>query len=427
MRRTLALTFATAALGLVASRALAGPCPTGSNILQMAGSTAAQEIISGGVGALMADAGTTIVYWSKGSCGGLDLIYSGTASSPSATVYNADGSQTSCTASGIPDMVASDVYPATCLAAGGLPSNSAIPSGYTDIHGPWQAMAFVQPISATAPAGITAEQAYFVLGFGPNGGDVSPWNQSTQNQTTTPGNFLFIRNNSSGTQGMITSFVYEGMEAFAQNWIGYNSGSSGNVVTGVGGYTGTSPNSVLGILALDAIGQNKALGAGATLKELPFREYGQTQAWYTDSSQSANDRQNVRDGHYQMTGPVHFITACTNDAQNNCTVITVPQAAAFLNILNGTTPLNGTDIVNVSAQQFVVPDCAMQVTRAQDGPPLTTYTPTHMCGCAFEHDVGATSSIEGYTCTTCTCSTGTSCGTCPSGQPICNYGYCEAQ
>jgi hypothetical protein len=426
MRRILALTFATAAMGLTAPRANAGPCPSGTGVLQMAGSTAAQEIISGGVGALLADAGTTIVYWSKGSCSGLDLIYSGSSSSPSAIVYNADGTTTSCTASGIPAMVASDVYPASCLAAGGLPNETVIPPGYTDIKGPWQAMLFVQPIAATQPAAITAEQAYFVLGFGPNGGDVVPFNQSTENQTTTPGNYLFIRNNGSGTQGMITAFVYPGMESFAQNWIGYNAGSSQNVVNGVGGYVGSNPNSVLGIVALDAYGQNKA--GTPTLKELPFRAYGQTEAWYTDSTQTANDRQNVRDGHYQMTGPVHFITPCTG---TNCTNITIPEAQAFLNILNGTTPLKGTDIVNVSAQQFVVPDCAMQVARAQDGPPLTSYTPPHMCGCAFEHDVSATTSIVPYACVACTCATGSSCtgsaGPCPATQSICNYGYCEQQ
>jgi hypothetical protein len=436
MRRIFALTFATAAIGIAAGPAKAATCPTGTGYLNMAGSTAAQEIISGGVGALMADAGTTIVYWSKiGSCAGLDLIYSNTSATPSATIYNADGTQTTCGVDGgLPDMVASDVYPNTCEAAGGLPltdgitGGGSIPPGYTEIHGPWQAMMFVQPISATAPAGITAEQAYWVLGFGPNGGDVSPWNQSNENQTTNPGNFLFIRSNSSGTQGMITAFVYQGYENYAGSWIGWNALGTGAVVSGVGGFTGTGTNSVLGIVALDAYGQNRALSTGATLQELPFRAYGQSMAWYTDSSATANDRKNVRDGHYQMTGPVHFVAATTDG-----TTPTNPEAKAFLDVLSGATQLPGTDIVTIAAQQFVVPDCAMQVTRAQDGPPLTTYTPPHLCGCAFEHDVGATpsQSIVPYACNTCGCPTGSNCtgaaGPCAAGQPICNYGYCEAQ
>ncbi len=431
MRRNLALTFLTAALALVGVRANADTCPNGTGYLNIAGSTAAGEIISGGVGALLADAGTTIVYWGGGSCSGLDSLYSGTVGTGSAKIYAADGTVTSCTLPTAPgvvaDMVASDVYPVTCQNAGAFVlTTDGIPPGFSEIHGPWQAMLFVQPISATGPSGIAAEQAYWVLGFGPNGGDVSPWNNANQNNSVAmmPPYYTFIRNNGSGTQDMITAFVYQGYEQYAANWQGYNAGSSGNVVSGVGGSPSTGANSVIGIVALDAYGQNRAT-ATPTLKDLPFRGYGQSTAWYPDSSQTANDRQNVRNGLYQMTGPLHFITPCTGTP---CTNITIPEAAAFLNVLNGTTQLTGTDIVAVAAQQFVTPDCAMQVQRAQDGPPLTSYVPSHLCGCAFEHDVVATSSIVPYACVACTCPTGTACSaTCSAAQPICNYGYCEAQ
>ena len=180
-------------------------------------------------------------------------------------------------------------------------------------------------------------------------------------------------------------------------------------------------NAVLGIVALDAYGANKALPT-PTLQSLPFRAYGQNFAWYPDSTQTANDRQNVRDGHYQLTGPVHLVAAGTGNTATD------PGAQAFINVINGTTDLPGTDIVAVSASVFTTPDCAMLVSRTGDGVGALGYTPPNFCGCAFEHDVSATTSLVPYACVACACTTGTACpATCPIAQPICNYGYCEAQ
>jgi hypothetical protein len=280
-------------------------------------------------------------------------------------------------------------------------------------------MLFIQPVAATAPPGIAAEQAYWVLGFPPNGGAVSPWNQPNENDTTDAG-FLFMRSKGSGTQQMLSTYVYPGNPT-AVNWAVVNAGGSGGVVNSVGNYNGTTPNSVMGILSLDAYGPNKA-----TLRSLPFRAYNQTTAWYPDSSQNANDRQNVRDGHYQPAGPVHFVAASANGTSADD-----PGAQAFINVLNGTTDLGDTNIVKVEASVYTTPDCAMKVTKTVDGAGVSNYTPAHLCGCAFESDVGATTSLVPYACVACTCATGTDCtGTgnaCTSAQPICNYGFCEAQ
>ena len=427
MRRILALTFATAALGLLDRAALAQTvpdCPYGDGYVNIAGSTAAGNIIIK-VGAYLADAGTTVVYAGGGSCAGLDLIYSGTAPSKTSTVYTADGGFYSCNnlAGQVPTVVASDVFPMTCQNAGALTLSTTVPgSGFAEIdNGPWQAMLFVYPQGAAgAAAGIAAEQAYWVLGFGPGGGNISPWNQPNENDTSDAG-FLYIRNFQSGTQEMISSYVYPQSALYASNWVGVNAGGSGGVVTSVSGARGlANASSVMGILALDAYGKNKT-----TLQSLPFRTYGQDVAWYPDSSQNANDRQNVRDGHYAMAGPVHFVAVGAGATPTD------PGALAFFNVINGTTDLPGTDIVAVEASVFTVPDCAQLVSKTADGPGAAPYTPAHLCGCAFEHDVAATTSLVPYTCTACTCATGTSCtgaaGPCPAAQSICNYGFCEVQ
>jgi hypothetical protein len=434
MRRILALTFATAALGLLAgpARAQTVPdCPYGAGYVTIAGSTAAQNIIKS-VGAILATNGTTVVYQGGGSCAGLDLIYSGNAVAvgTSATVYTSDGGFYTCnTATGqVPTLSASDVFPITCQNAGALSVSITVPSGFLDVPGPWQAMLFIQPKGATAPAGISAEQAYWVLGFPTNGGNVSPWNLTNENGdgtgsgTLPDAGFLFIRDYTSGTQEMISSNIYTQDPTYVKDWVGVNSKKSSLVAAYVASFVG-DPNAsaVLGILALDAYGANRAQ-ATPTLQDLPFRAYGQNQAWYPDSTQNANDRQNVRDGHYTLSGPVHFVAATTDGTTASDT-----DAQAFLNVINGTTDLGGTDIVAVEASVYTVPDCAMLVTRTVDGAGATNYAPPHSCGCAFEHDVAATNTLVPYACNTCTCATGTSCGTCAAAQPTCNYGYCEAQ
>ena len=49
-------------------------------------------------------------------------------------------------------------------------------------------------------------------------------------------------------------------------------------------------------------------GGGARTGALAFQANGQTKAYYADSTSGARDRQNVRDGHYPIWGPVHFFT-----------------------------------------------------------------------------------------------------------------------
>jgi ABC-type phosphate transport system substrate-binding protein len=432
MRRILALTFATAALGLTPKTASAQTlpnCPYGTGNVTVAGSTAAQHIIQS-VGGFLATNGTTVVYQGGGSCAGLDLIYSSSAPTGTATVYNADGGTYSCTIQSgqVPTLAAADVFPITCQNATALPVSGTVPSGFLDVHGPWQAMLFVQPNGVTGVPGISAEQAYWVLGFPTNGGNVSPWNLTNENGdgtgsgTLPDAGFVFIRNYLSGTQEMISSYIYTQDPTYVKQWVGVNAGGSGNVVKYVASFQGNANQSaVLGIVALDAYGSAKT-----TLQDLPFRAYGQNLAWYPDSTQNANDRQNVRDGHYELSGPVHFVAATTDG-----TTATDADVQAFLNVINGTTNLGNTDIVAVEASVFTVPDCAMLVTRSGDGIGVTNYAPPQFCGCAFEHDVSATSSLVPYTCTACTCATGTNCsgsaGPCPAAQSICNYGFCEVQ
>ena len=50
-----------------------------------------------------------------------------------------------------------------------------------------------------------------------------------------------------------------------------------------------------------------------TLGALAFEATGQTKAYYTDSTSSSRDRQNVRDGHYPLWGYEHMFAYVDSD------------------------------------------------------------------------------------------------------------------
>jgi hypothetical protein len=64
-----------------------------------------------------------------------------------------------------------------------------------------------------------------------------------------------------------------------------------------------------------------------------------------------------------------------------------------------------------------VPQCAMKVTRAKEGAPLTPFKPSTRCDCAFEATSPGTTLPE---CKACSDSS-----SCPAERPTCSFGYCE--
>ena len=62
----------------------------------------------------------------------------------------------------------------------------------------------------------------------------------------------------------------------------------------------------------------------------------------------------------------------------------------------------------------LIPQCAMNVLRSEDGGALASTSPQRPCGCYFESLVGDTACPE--------CSSNAEC---PDEAPTCSYGFCE--
>jgi hypothetical protein len=337
----------------------------------------------------------TLIYYLNGSCTNINAMYAGTPLTtnpsyvPSQTdVPGWDPTQPSPTCTIDPagvalDLANSNVFVSAC-------TNTAAPAGIASFQGAIQPYVFVAP-TASSQVGITGEEAYFVFGFGA-ADMVTPWNDPT---------FMFIR---AATKSTLVSMAAN-IHVPATKWQGTVEASSTAVVTAVS--TSTSAEKTIGILGAEIYDQNRS-----TLKSLAFRTFGQHFAYYPDSTSTARDKQNLRDGHYVIWSPTVYLgpTGAGGTLKN-------PLAQYVVNLITNqpATPTPDFDPLATVISVGLVPDCAMKVTRTVEGGDLALYSPAAPCGCFFESQVGAAPA----SCVACT-----SDASCNGGK--CRYGYCEA-
>jgi hypothetical protein len=272
-------------------------------------------------------------------------------------------------------------------------------SGLALVKGPVQAYTFVVPTASDEQA-VWAEEAYYAFGFG-DANKLSPWNNQA---------LMFIRPPSKSTLVATAANIL----VPPNKWHGIPENASADVVTAVA--TSPSPQPTIGILGAEVYDADRSAG----IKTLAFRAYQQTHAYFPDSTSTAFDKRNVRDGHYTLWSPTVYITPV--DASG----APVNAAVAYLEDLvigvegetppEGGTPIDGlADVVEVG----LIPDCAMRVTRMADGGPLSLYSPSAPCGCFFQSQIpGAVAGATPAGCTSCS-----SDATCGGGK--CRHGFCE--
>jgi hypothetical protein len=220
---------------------------------------------------------------------------------------------------------------------------------------------------------------------------VAPWDDET---------VLFKRDALSGTQQMIASAI--GVPA--AKWKGTAATGSGDLQNKLAG--ATPAEKTLGILAADVAQDNRAL-----LNILAYQHTGQRCGYYPDRDANSNEKQNVRDGHYAIWGPMHFLTRIDSNG------IAIKRAASeVIGYLAGTkTAPAELDLVAFEAQHHVVSPCAMRVKRDRELGPMTVFSPPSACGCYYEKMANGSTA-----CTPCTRTSD-----CPSHTATCSYGYCE--
>jgi hypothetical protein len=379
-----------------------------SAVVYVTGSTALAAFI-GEVSTALASQ-VTIVYQQSGSCVGVRAAIDPSnnvlsSANGAATYYTAAGVQQSCTLDPseglVADVGASDVFYSTCYL--GQAVTPPLPAGVGENFGPVQIMNFAVPQSSSQKS-ISLTAAYYVFGFGGSSYPVAPWTDAMQ---------LQIRSANSGTQALIAAAI--GVPA--AQWKGVGHGTSAQVGSALvaAGQSGdaTTVDSALGILASDYLTQNTE-----TLRGLAVQDRNATCAYYPSSTGFAHDDANARDGHYPLWGPSHFYARV-----DPATGIPLKSGVSrFVDGLNGLTPLPGLDLVAEYASKGLVPECAMHVSRANDGGDYTPFKAPVTCNCYFDlNAAGATA------CQPCSAN-----GDCPRSAPNCNkfgpapqQGYCD--
>ncbi len=294
------------------------------------------------------------------------------------------------------DIAASDVFATTC---GNLPNG--LPSNVGDFFGPVQAFGFIVP-RASGQKAISASAAYFLYGLGAAAGNITPW---------TDDNFIYKRGATSGTIQLISA----GIGVPATKWHGTIPGGGLDKDMAAAVASSMQPEKTIGVLAQPFFNTDPQLPL--SLNFLAYKHYGQQCAYYPDSTATSKDKANVRDGHYALWGPVHFLSKIeTNGAVRS------PSTKRVVDYLTQVTPPpGGIDLIQFDAQNYLVPTCAMKVKRTTEVGPMTPFAPPNACGCYYEQvATGATS------CKPCKGSQD-----CDKARPVCsiynNVGYCETQ
>jgi hypothetical protein len=390
-----------------------GPCSAlpGTVVYVESGDT--QENLLKNLGRQLRDAANiTLAFNLTGSCTLTNDIYTGakmvpngtlkyvpsTAESPSWTPSQAEATCTTDAAGAPIDVAISALFVESC-GLGGPPSGS----GLALIQGPIQAYTFVVP-TASSQTAIWAEEAYYAFGFG-NGNPLAPpdpWNNE---------NFMFIR---PATKSTLVATA-KNIDVPPNKWKGVPENASTDVVNAV--TNSTLPQATIGILGAEVYDASRGKG----IKTLAFQAFGQQGAYYPDSTSTAFDKQNLRDGHYTLWSPTVYITKVDPDAGSRPT----NPAVAYLTDLvlgNATAAPDGgaaidglADVVKVG----LIPQCAMHVTRSTDGGDLSPFTPAAPCSCYYASKVpGATGTPAG--CAACAQS-----ADCADAGGACTHGFCE--
>ena len=280
-----------------------------------------------------------------------------------------------------PDVAVADVSYETCA---GSP-----PADIGDVLGPVQPIVFVVPKASKSFSAVSAEEAQLIFGCGLQG-MVSPF-----------GDEAGLANLLAGSQSILGKYLditrFKGQPATTPL----------DLVTKLRMYAAGNPDKAMGYMPADAYEASRAF-----VKSLAFRGFDQRLAYYPDSTATAVDRRNVRDGHYLPWGSLHSIVRLGADGKPSN-----PKAAKWLAWLDGSAKISGFSIEQATAMAGSIPRCAMKVTRTSEGGLLQPYAAPDPCGCYYEAAVTKVARPPGCV----SCSTDAMC----SGGKKCHHFYCE--
>lgn len=372
-----------------ASPARAVECATLPRPIYGTGGSATKPLLAKfGAGLSAAPEPRTVVYQSPGACIGLNALLGKTKLTGTANYWDASGTEQTCDLATTGDDVD---FANLGNSATSCPGVATLPSDVGDFIGAANTYDLIVP-KASSQTSISAEAAYFVFGFGQQG-KVQPWVDETQ---------IYRRNSTAAVQLFIALATGVPVEKFK----GVDTKNNQGTVNAVA--QSPSPEAAIGLVSGEVADANRA-----SVRVLAYQHFGQSCGYLPDSSPTAFDKRNVRDGHYYIWAPIHFY-ARVDDKK----AIVDPDTRYFVELFTGkSTPPPNLNVLEAEIKAGNIPKCAMSVWRDTDLGPIQSYVPDDPCGCYFESLTNGTTS-----CQACSAS-----DTCPSTAPACRHGFCEAR
>jgi hypothetical protein len=345
----------------------------------------------------------TIIYQAQSSCVGFEKIAYNERIEGEARYYetpaagdDTDTGERACLLDeegNFVDIGTCDVFAATC-------TTSVLGNNFLDYgSGPIQAFTLVVPQKSSQEV-ISREAAYLVYGFGA-ASDVAPWTDIDR---------IYQRDNRSGTKRMIAGAIDVPYDLWKGTELA-NTAAMKAAIKSANDEGQAAADATIGIL--DVINDNDAK---AYLKILAYQAREQRCGFFPDAEGGGEDKKNVRDGHYNIWGPLHFFVKASNGSATSDT------ATSVVNYLTGLKPLPGEEkfaytIVSTQAKGSLIPRCAMRVDRTSELGPLAPYSAPFPCGCYFEQEATGEPPAG---CKACAQQ-----GDCSAEGEVCSFGFCE--
>lgn len=379
-----------AATMFVSPRVLAAPCTDLPNPTIGLGTSNGRPLVASFSARLAAEPDpVSLVYIGATACEGLGAVLDGTPSTGTASYWEPDGTERTCElpVTGIvPDYALIQADPTLCTGV------TEVPDDIGEFIGPVTALSMIVP-EASSQINISAEALYFIYGFGPSVGMVGPWTNDAE-----------VRAREPTASSQITIALASGIP-FGK-FKGVPTATAAEVVTALA--TSPNPEQALGFVAAEFADQNRDV-----VDTLAFQAYGQSCAYWPDSTATAFDKRNVRDGHYFVWSPSRLYAPVDDDGE-----ITHAATRTAVGYMTSSIPIpESFPALDLIIDTGTVPRCAMQVWRDEESGPLYAMQPEEPCGCYYDfRSSGST------TCDACETS-----DDCDGDAPVCRHGFCEVQ
>jgi hypothetical protein len=368
----------------------------GAPIIYGAGATGPRDLV--GEMALQLEGGSDpvyVVYQSEGSCTGVYALDGISSPTITGTAYYwplETGAKTTCNLSLTGDSVDfafMDVRAVNCPLIAG---DEGMLDGLIEKAGPVDPVSVLVPVGSTQQV-ISAEAFYLVYGLGAAAG-IAPW-------TNADPSYYQHRDEDSGTQAMVSlaSTLPVG------KYTGTDAGGGSALVANLAALS--DPEAAIGFATAATADPNRDV-----VRNLAWQQAGQDVGYWPDSSATAFDKANVRNGLYNVWANIRFY------AYEGSTPGTYadPDVQVLGEYFDGKSQPGGVTqtIAESATKKYVIPTCAMHVARDTDLGPMYAAEPDEPCGCYFDYTTSGATTCDA-------CDETTPC----SGTDVCRLGFCE--